>query len=124
MMSETVAEKARREQIAAAKALAVAPPIDQVGPEWPKWDAISIEDALTTIEVDMWSGGGKVSFGLNAEASGMWGRINYPKWSPYIAKQGKSAITFGSGLDHVIRKLAQLTASDDEKVWKPDPYAK
>lgn len=124
MASETQAEKLRREQIAAAKAIALAAPQEQVGPEWPDWRAVSIEDALTMIEVDMWAGGGKVAFGLNSEATGMWGRINYPKWSSYIAKQGKSAITFGSGLDHVIRKLAQLTSSDDDKVWKPDPYAK
>lgn len=124
MSGETQAERARREQIAAAKAVATAAPVEQAGPEWPDWRNVTIEDALTMIEVDMWSGAAKIAFGLNSEATGMWGRINYPKWSPYIAKQGKSSITFGSGLDHVIRKLAQLTSSDDDKVWKPDPYAK
>ena len=124
MANENLEAKRRRDEIAAAKALAVASPIEQAGPEWPKWDNVTIEDALTMLEVDMWSGAAKISFGLNSEATGMWGRIAYPKWSPYIPKQGRSAITFGSGLDHVIRKLAQLTAADDEKLWKVDPYAK
>lgn len=117
-------DKVRQEQIAAAKALATATPQESLAPEWPNWRSVSIEDALTMIEVDMWSGGAKLSFGLNSEATGMWARIAYPRWSAYIAKQGKSAITFGSGLDHVIRKVAQLTESSDDKLWKPDPYAK
>jgi hypothetical protein len=109
---------------AAKKAAQPAPTQLGTGPEWPRWEEVSLEDALTMIEVDMWSLGAKFSFGLNADAKGMWARVGIPKWASRVPLQGKSAITFASGLEHLIRKVAQLTSVEAGGVWKDDPYAK
>lgn len=110
--------------IAAAKAKAVAAPTQGVGPEWPRWEECSLEDALTALEVQMWDGGLKFSVGLNSDGQGMWGRASAPKWSTRVPLQGQSAITFSNGLEHLLRKMAQLAEYPDSGAWKPDPYAK
>lgn len=109
---------------AAKKAAQPAPVPVGAGPEWPRWEEVSLEDALTMIEVDLWSLGAKFSIGLNADAKGMWARVGIPKWSSRVGLQGKSAITFASGLEHLIRKVAQLTSVEVGGVWKDDPYAR
>jgi len=116
---------ANHDAIEAAKKAAVAAPAQTgQGPEWPRWENVSLEDALTMIEVDMWANGAKFSFGLNADAKGMWARVGIPKWSARVPLQGKSAITFASGLEHLIKKVAQLTSVEAGSVWKDDPYAR
>jgi hypothetical protein len=99
-------------------------PVQPGGLDWPRWEDISLDDALTAIEVQMWDGALKFSLGLTSDGKGMWGRAAAPKWSSRKPIAGKSAIAFAGGLEHLLRKLAQLAESPDEGVWKDDPYAR
>lgn len=114
----------RERLIEEARKKAQPAPVTPSNVEWPRWEECSLEDALTLIEIQMWDGGLKFSMGLNQDAQGMWGRASAPKWSGRHEIAGKSAITFSSGLEHLIRKLAQLATVHDPGVWKNDPYAK
>lgn len=114
----------REKAIAEAKKKAVAAPVTPSNVEWPRWEDVELEDALTMLEIQMWEGAGKFSFGLNQDGKGMWARVSFPKWSIRHELAGKSAITFSSDLLHLLRKLAQLATVHDPSVWKNDPYAR
>ena len=108
----------------AARKTAPVAPAQGVGSEWPNWETVEYEDALVAIEVFLWQSGGKLAAGLNSDGKGMWLRLSVPKWSPRIELQGQSAITFASGMEHLLRKAAQLPEFPASGAWKPDPYAK
>lgn len=109
----------------AKRAAAVAPPEVQDSREWPDADARRLDEALVDLAVEMYMHGAKISVGPTPDASGIWARISYPKWSPAKSLAGMTAFTASSDLERALRKLAQLRdAPENLKVWKPDQFAR
>jgi hypothetical protein len=121
--TSSAADLAKRIELARIEA--VKPPLtEQVGPEWPSKTALTLDEAVTELTVQMYTLGAKISFGLTGEATSVWARISFPKWSAAKDVPGMSALTFSSTLEGCMIKLAQLLDEPVNAGFKPDPYAK
>ena len=115
-----------QEQLLAARKSAVSQPrpVQEESPDWPDPLEVTWEEASTLLGIEVYLNGAKLGLGITADGQSIWGRIGYPKWSMNSELAGMSALTFGSEVDRVLRKLCQLKNNPAAAKFKPDPYAK
>lgn len=114
----------KQKQIDAAKQRAASRPKKQVSPDSPDWEKVTLEDAVTLMEIFMWEGEARYGFTVSSEGTSVMARVACPQNSDVREYAGMVAFTFGSSLDHAMRKVSQLHNGDFDEFWKKDTYAK
>lgn len=111
-------------RIAAAKKVAQARPReDTVGPEWPKAENVSLENAATDLCVAMFELGLSISSGPMPDGMAVWVRLKIPLETP-DERSGSVAFTVSDTFEKALRKAVQLLDVTLPKVWKPDQFAR
>lgn len=123
-MSAKEAADIKEQQIAAAKARAASRPRGKSEVKEIEWEAITLEDAVTLMEMFTWEGYAKYGFGLSSDGQSIMARVACPKDSGISDYAGMVGFSFGSSLDHAIRKIAQMHNGDYDAWWKKDGFAK
>lgn len=96
---------------------------ERVGPDWPRADGISTEEALEEISYQLLAHGAKLSFGNTDGTADIWCRLSYPTYSDH-QQAGKVAFMTSSTVENALRKMAQCTSGDPgHGVWKVDRFA-
>lgn len=97
---------------------------ERVGPDWPRVDGISSEEALEEVTLQMLLHDARLSFGNTEGSADIWGRLAFPiNCDSQFA--GKVAFMTSSTVDGALRKLAQCTTGDPgHGVWKEDRFAR
>lgn len=114
----------RQQQIEAAKKRAQSRERKQVSVDGPDWERVSLEDAITLMEILMWEGEAKYGFSVSTDGQSIMARVACPKSSAVEAYAGRVSFVFGSSLDHAVRKVSQLHNGDYDAFWKTDTFAK
>jgi len=114
----------KQKQIDAAKARAQSRGNKQVSADGPDWEKITLEDAVTLMEVFQWEAEARYGFSLASDGTSIMARVACPKGSDVKDYAGMVCFCFGSNLDHAIRKAAQLHNGDFDAFWKKDTFAK
>ena len=121
-MSEKVDDK--QKQIEAAKKRAQSRPRKEVSVEGPDWEKVTLEDAITLMEIFEWESGAKYGFSVSSDGQSIMARVACPKDSAIDDYAGMVSFCFGSNLDHAIRKVSQLHNGDYDAFWKKDTFAR
>ena len=114
----------KQKQIDVAKQRAADRAKKQVSPDGPDWERVVLADAVTLMEIFMWEGEAKYGFAVSSDGASVMARVSCPTNSDVREYAGMVAFTFGSSLDHAMRKVSQLHNGDFDAFWKKDTYAK
>jgi hypothetical protein len=114
------AQKRLQEAQATAKKRATR---ENVGPDWPTVDGITLEDALEELTLDMLLHGARVSFGVTDGSADLWCRVSFPVECDH-SHAGMVAFTTSTTMERALRKAAQLLPETVKKVWQPDKFAR
>lgn len=93
------------------------------GPEWPKWDAVELTDALESLTLAVYDFGLKVGLGIMSDGSGVWCRMTYPGDANHF-NAGCVAFTVSDTAEKAVRKAVQLLDTKSPRIWKEDQFAK
>lgn len=123
-MSPKEAAAVKQQQIDAAKARSQNRPRKEVSIEGPNWETVTLDDAVTLMEIFQWEASAKYGFSVSSDGQSIMARVACPKDSDVKDFAGMVSFCFGSNLDHAIRKVAQLHNGDYDAFWKRDGFAK
>jgi len=114
-----------QERLKQARAAAVKRTRSAEGPEWPKADAITLEDALTDLTLEMLEQGLRVSLGVTDGSADVWCRAGYPLECE-SARSGMVCFQTSSTAERALRKTALCLEEGPhaQGAWKPDRYAR
>lgn len=115
---------AKQAQIDAAKKRAQNRPQKQASVEGPEWETITLEDAVTLMEIFQWESSARYGFSVSSDGQSIMARVACPKDSDVKGYAGMVSFCFGGSLDHAMRKVAQLHNGDFDAFWKKDTFAK
>lgn len=116
-------EPPKDDLVAIARAKSRAQPREAtVGPEWPKADNISLEEAIITLTIFMYEQNAKLSVGVGSDGGSIYISLKSPMGG-MDEKVPTQAFTASDTLDKAIRKAAQLVEESSSKIWKFDAWA-
>jgi hypothetical protein len=95
------------------------------GPDWPKVDGITLEDALDDLTVEMLAEGARLSLGVSDGSADVWARLAYPV-ECNSEHAGQVAFMTSNTVGKVLRKIAQAIpiGPDTARHWKVDRFAR
>lgn len=97
---------------------------DRVGPDWPRVDGISSEEAWEELSFVILAHDARLNFGNTAGTADVWGRLAFPSFCDH-PRAGQVAFMTSGSVDGAARKLAQCTTGDPgQGVWKVDRFAR